>query len=90
MKPWRCWSLLRCPLALLGLVVLWGCVPADQRPSWRIYPLARQRPHDGLAVVNRPAGEGIHIWLDPDTSQPGVCRPRWNPDAARLFDGNGE
>jgi hypothetical protein len=74
----------------LAFVVLSGCVPADQRASWRIYPLARQRPHDGLAVVNRPAGEGIHIWIDTDTSQPGVCRPRWNPDAARLFEGNGD
>jgi hypothetical protein len=66
-----------------------GCVPAERRASWRIYPLPRHRPHDGLAVVSRPAGQGLHIWIDTDTSRNGVCRPRWNPDAARLWDGNG-
>jgi hypothetical protein len=74
-------------LALIGIL---GCVPAGRRASWRVYPLMRVRPHDGVAVVTRPAGEGIHIWLDPDTSQVGVCRPRWNPDAARLSGGNGD
>lgn len=77
-------------LALIGVVLISGCVPSDQRASWRLFPFPRQQPHDGLAVVNRPAGEGLHIWIDTDTSQPGVCRPRWNPDAARLFDGNGD
>jgi len=81
---------LRLVPVLFGFALLAGCVPQEQRASWRIYPLPRQRPHDGLAVVNRPAGEGLHIWLDPDTSQRGVCRPRWNPDAARLTGGNGD
>jgi hypothetical protein len=69
--------------------VLAGCVPADQRPSGRVYPLARHQPNDGLAVVSRPGGEGLHIWIETDTSRPGVCRPRWLPDAARLRGGNG-
>jgi hypothetical protein len=40
-------------------------------------------------VVNRPGGRGLHIWIDTDTSRPQECRPRWNPDAARLVEGNG-
>lgn len=75
------------PLLLLTLLA-GGCAGAD-RPSGWVYPLPRRSPHDGLAVVTRPGGEGLHIWLDPDTSTPGVCRPRWNPDAARLRGGNG-
>lgn len=89
-----------CPLArrrlgrsLLGsplvAILLAGCVPAEQRPSGRVYPLARHQPHDGLAVVTRPGGKGLHIWIETDTSRPGVCRPRWLPDAARLQGGNG-
>ena len=50
--------------------------------------VAADRGH--LLARHRPAGEGLHIWLDPDTSRRGVCRPRWNPDAARLSGGNGE
>ena len=46
-------------------------------------------PHDGVAVVNQPDGYGVHIYLETDTSFPGVCRPRWLPDPARLFNGNG-
>ena len=89
-----------CPLArgplgrfLLGLplvaILLAGCVPAEQRSSGRVYPLSRHQPHDGLAVVTRPGGKGLHIWIETDTSRPGVCRPRWLPDAARLQGGNG-
>ncbi|WP_254945101.1 hypothetical protein [Cyanobium sp. AMD-g] len=89
-----------CPLArrrlgrsLLGsplvAILLTGCVPAEQRPSGRVYPLPRHQPHDGLAVVTRPGGKGLHIWIETDTSRPGVCRPRWLPDAARLQGGNG-
>ncbi len=89
-----------CPLArgplgssLLGLplvaILLAGCVPAEQRSSGRVYPLPRHQPHDGLAVVTRPGGQGLHIWIETDTSRPGVCRPRWLPDAARLQGGNG-
>ncbi|MDM7953101.1 MAG: hypothetical protein QUV07_07805 [Cyanobium sp. CZS 25K] len=78
------------PLAVpLLTVLLVGCVPADQRPSGRVYPLPRHQPNDGLAVVSRPGGEGLHIWIETDTSRPGVCRPRWLPDAARLRGGNG-
>lgn len=66
-----------------------GCQPAHLRPSWRVYPLPRQVANDGLAVVNQPDGYGLHIWVETDTSQEGICRPRWNPAAARLFNGNG-
>ena len=66
-----------------------GCVPADRRPTWRLFPLQRQQPHDGLAVVSQPDGYGLHIWLETDTRRQGVCRPRWLPDPARLFNGNG-
>ena len=79
-------SLLAVPLLAVLLV---GCVPADQRPSGRVYRLQRHHPNDGLAVVSRPGGEGLHIWIETDTSQPGLCRPRWLPDAARLRGGNG-
>jgi hypothetical protein len=80
----------RLPL-LLTLVALGlaGCVPAHERPSWRVYALPRQRPGDGLAVVNRPHGEGLHLWLDVSTGERGICRPSWNPDGARLRGGNG-
>ncbi len=80
----------RLPCAWLALVLLGGCVPAERRASWRVYPLPRQQPHDGLAVVSRPGGEGLHLWLLTDTNSPGVCRPRWRPDAARLRGGNGK
>jgi hypothetical protein len=82
------------PLALAGTLaaaalLAAGCVPAHRHPSWAVYPLQRRTAHDGLAVVNQPDGYGLHIWIDTDTSQNGICRPRWNPDAARLFNGNG-
>ena len=73
-------------LAALGLA---GCMPLAERSSGRLFPLPRHQSDDGLAVVTRPGGEGLHIWLDPDTTSPGICRPRWNPDAARLSGGNG-
>ena len=69
--------------------MLLGCVPAQRRPTWAIYPLQRSRPHDGLAVVSQPDGYGVHLWLATDTTQAGVCRPRWLADPARLFNGNG-
>jgi hypothetical protein len=75
-------------VASLGLG-LTGCVSAHLRPSWAIYPLPRQHDHDGLAVVSQPDGYGLHIWLETDTSQTGLCRPRWIVDPARLFNGNG-
>jgi hypothetical protein len=76
-------------LGLAALLLLTACVPAHRSASWTIYPLQRQQPHDGLAVVSQPDGYGLHIWLATDTSQSGVCRPRWLPDPARLFNGNG-
>ncbi len=75
--------------AALVLPVLTACVPAHRRASWAIYALQRRVPHDGLAVVSQPDGYGLHIWVDTDTSQQGVCQPRWSPDPARLFNGNG-
>lgn len=75
-------------LPLLALLLV-GCVPAQRRASWAIYPLQRSQPHDGLAVVSQPDGYGLHLWLETDTSQSGVCRPRWLADPARLFNGNG-
>jgi hypothetical protein len=80
---------LRIPTALVLLLLATGCVPANRQPSWSIYPLQRRVPHDGLAVVSQPDGYGLHIWIDTDTRQSGVCKPRWTPDAARLFNGNG-
>jgi len=76
-------------VAPLALVLLTACVPAQRRASWAIYPLPRSQPHDGLAVVSQPDGYGLHLWLETDTSQAGVCRPRWLADPARLFNGNG-
>jgi hypothetical protein len=75
--------------ALLLALPLSSCVPAQRRPTWAIYPLQRSQPHDGLAVVSQPDGYGVHLWLATDTSQKGVCRPRWLADPARLFNGNG-
>jgi hypothetical protein len=75
------------PLLLAALLA--GCVPAHRHPTWAIYPLQRRVPHDGLAVVSQPDGYGLHLWIDTDTSRPGVCRPRWSADPARLFNGNG-
>ena len=71
---------------VIGLV---SCCVSSEPPSWRIFALQRHGPHDGLAVVNQPDGYGIHIVLETDTSNPELCQPRWSPDAARLFNGNG-
>ena len=82
----------RLPLAVLPPVLallLAGCMPAAERASWRIYPLPRHRPGDGLAVVTRPRGEGLHLWLDVHTGERGLCEPIWNPDGARLQGGDG-
>ena len=77
-------------LLLSGLVIgLVSCGVSSEPPSWRIFALQRHAAHDGLAVVNQPDGYGIHIVLETDTSDPEVCQPRWLPDAARLFNGNG-
>ena len=76
-------------LALAGVIVLPGCTAPAEPPSWRVMPLQRYAPHDRLAGVNQPDGHGLHIFLEPDTSYPAHCRPRWLPDPARLFNGNG-
>ena len=91
LQPVRCrWAWGGAGLAALALLsVLTACVPAQRRPSWAIYALPRSQPHDGLAVVSQPDGYGVHLWLATDTSQRGVCRPRWLVDPARLFNGNG-
>ena len=75
--------------ALLLLLPSTGCVPAGERSSGRVFPLPRHTPHDGLAVVTRPGGEGLHLYLDTDTRHPGSCSPRWHVEAARLRDGDG-
>ena len=78
------------PRLLWGVALLLGACAAPEEPlSWRLFPLQRHVPHDGVAVVNQPDGFGLHIYLETDTSFPGVCRPRWLPDPARLFNGNG-
>ena len=75
---------------LWGVALLLGaCAAPKETPSWRLFPLQRHVPHDGVAVVNQPDGYGLHIYLETDTSFTGVCRPRWLPDPARLFNGNG-
>ena len=78
-------------MLLLGALALLsgGCVRTDQASSGKVFPLMRHRPGDGLAVVNAANGSGIHIWLDPDTGTPGLCKPRWNPEPARLRGGDG-
>ena len=77
-------------IAMISMgLALPGCMPVQLRPSWGIYPLERHQRHDGLAVVSQPDGYGLHIWIETDTSTPGVCQPRWIVDAARLFNGNG-
>lgn len=83
----------RPPLAVAAAVLLVlptaGCVPANERSSGRVFPLPRHAPHDGLAVVTRPGGEGLHVFLDTDTRHAGSCAPRWHVEAARLRDGDG-
>ncbi|WP_254979774.1 hypothetical protein [Cyanobium sp. ATX 6A2] len=74
---------------LVAALLASGCIPAHRAPSWAIYPLQRRTAHDGLAVVSQPNGYGLHIWIGTDTSESGICQPRWNPDPARLFNGNG-
>jgi hypothetical protein len=76
--PWAVW-----------LLLLAGCGPTQRTATWSIYPLPRRVPHDGLAVVSQPDGYGLHIWIETDTRRQGLCQPRWTPDAARLFNGNG-
>ncbi len=76
-------------MLLGGLLGLASCAAPVEPPSWRLFALQRYEPHDGVAVVNQPDGFGLHIHLETDTSFEGICRPRWLPDPARLFNGNG-
>ena len=59
-----------------------ACGAPEEPPSWKVFPLQRYSPHDGLAVVNQPDGYGLHIFLETDTSDPESCEPRWLPDPA--------
>lgn len=92
---WGCDSVIRCALAggcsglLLALLTAACSTPDRPRPSWKVFPLSRRMPHDGLAVVSQPDGYGLHLFLETDTSAADLCTPRWFPDAARLFNGNG-
>ena len=64
--------------ASVALLFLGGC--AAKTPSsapWSVFPLPRSAPHDGLAVVSQPDGYGLHIFLETDTADPEVCKPRW-------------
>ena len=72
----------------LALLAACGGDQQSERP-WSTFVLQRHQPHDGLAVVSQPDGYGLHIFLETDTSNPAICRPRWIPDPARLFNGNG-
>ena len=45
-------------LVMAGVMVLLGCTAPAEPPSWRVMPLQRYAPHDGLAVVNQPDGYG--------------------------------
>ena len=77
---------------VLTMVVMAGLLSAcsqKKATTWKVFPLQRNTPHDGLAVVSQPDGYGVHLYLETDTSDPGVCSPRWLPDPARLFNGNG-
>ena len=91
---WGCESVIRRALAGgssgLLLALLTAACSAPGRPSWRVFPLSRRMPHDGLAVVSQPDGYGLHLFLETDTSAADLCTPRWFPDAARLFNGNGK
>ena len=71
------------------LVALSCCIASCLGSSRAVYPLQRNQPHDGLAIVNQPDGYGVHIFLETDLSDPAICTPRWLPDPARLFNGNG-
>ena len=92
---WGCDPVIRCALAggcsglLLALLTASCSTPDRPRPSWKVFPLSRRMPHDGLAVVSQPDGYGLHLFLETDTSAADLCTPRWFPDAARLFNGNG-
>jgi hypothetical protein len=77
------------PLTASGLTLALVSCQTNDATGMRVYALSRTEPNDGLAVVNQPDGYGVHIWLDTDTRQAGICQPLWNADPARLFNGNG-
>jgi len=77
------------PAGLAALAVLLAGCGGSPQATWAVFPLQRRVPHDGLAVVSQPDGFGLHLFLETDTRDPAVCKPRWFADAARLFNGNG-
>ena len=68
-------------VVLAGLLTLLASCSGDQQSQrpWSIFVLQRHQPHDGLAVVSQPDGYGLHLYLETDTSNPGICQPRWIP-----------
>ena len=76
--------------ASVASLLLLGCsADGPKSAPWTVFPLPRSSAHDGVAVVSQPDGYGLHIFLETDTSNPSVCTPRWIPDPARLFNGQG-
>ena len=48
---------------LLTMVVMAGLLSAcaqKKATTWKVFPLQRNTPHDGLAVVSQPDGYGVH------------------------------
>ncbi len=69
-------------LTMLVMAGLLGACAQKQGTTWKVFPLQRNTPHDGLAVVSQPDGYGVHLYLETDTSAPAVCSPRWLPAPA--------
>ena len=76
------------PLTTTGLMLALVSCQTNISQGMRVYPLSRTQPHDGLAVVNQPDGYGVHIWLDTDTRQAGVCHPYFDWTAESPDDWN--
>ena len=52
---------------VLTMVVMAGLLSACAQKkaiTWNVFPLQRNTPHDGLAVVSQPDGYGVHLYLD--------------------------
>ena len=76
-------------ISVLTLALVLTACSKPHPSTWKVFPLQRRMPHDGLAVVSQPDGYGLHLFLETNTDDPAECTPRWFPDAARLFNGNG-
>jgi len=76
-------------ISVVTLALVLTACSKPQPSTWKVFPLQRRMPHDGLAVVSQPDGYGLHLFLETNTDDPAECTPRWFPDAARLFNGNG-